>query len=168
MNILMPGDRVSIPAIRVQEHAMQTEQRHRFRRKGVPAKLRIRLARFGEPFANKPYTIEIDGSFRDGQTDSDGLVDEWIPPQAQTAKIALKLDSSEEVFVFDLGAQDPIDKPTGVQQRLHNLGFECEVTGRFDEQTTEALKLFQRDYGLDPTGEWDEQTKSKLEEVHGS
>lgn len=42
-NVLHPGDSIFIPEKELKEEPGDTEQRHRFRRKGVPAKLRLRL-----------------------------------------------------------------------------------------------------------------------------
>ena len=42
-NILNPGDEVFIPDMEIKQEAVATEQRHRFRRKGVPAKLRLQI-----------------------------------------------------------------------------------------------------------------------------
>lgn len=168
LNILHPGDEIFIPAIRIKSEDRQTEQRHRFKRKGVPAKLRVRLMALEEPHANTRYEIKIDAIIREGQTDGDGMLDEWIPCGAQTARVKLFLESREEIYVFDLGNQNPIDEPSGVQQRLKNLGFACEETGAWDEQTKAALKSFQNRYELDPTGNFDSSTRGKLLEIHGT
>lgn len=42
-NILLEGDAVFIPDLVLREESCATEQRHRFRLKGVPAKLRLRI-----------------------------------------------------------------------------------------------------------------------------
>jgi N-acetylmuramoyl-L-alanine amidase len=42
-NILYPGDEVFIPDMEIKEESVATEQKHRFRRKGVPAKLRLQI-----------------------------------------------------------------------------------------------------------------------------
>jgi len=42
-NVLMKGDRVTVPELRPKEEEGATEMRHRFRRKGEPSKLKIRL-----------------------------------------------------------------------------------------------------------------------------
>src|ERR1051325_629326 len=47
-NVLMAGDSLFIPDLAVGEEAGATEGRHRFKLKGVPAKLRLRLIK------NKP------------------------------------------------------------------------------------------------------------------
>lgn len=44
-NILMSGDVVHVPDLDVQDQTAATEQRHRFRRKGVPARLRMKFLR---------------------------------------------------------------------------------------------------------------------------
>jgi len=168
MNILLPGDEIHIPAIRAEQHDGDTEKRHRFRRKGVPAKFKVRMMALGEPHADVPYQIKIDGTLGEGQTDGDGYLEEWIAPTAQVAEVTLQLPEREERYVFQLGHQDPIDQPSGVQQRLRNLGFEVEVTERLDDQTRDALTLFQQMNDLDPTGEIDDATKSKLDELHGT
>jgi len=44
-NVLKPGDVVVVPDKRAKEESGGTEQRHRFRRKGVPAMLRVRFVK---------------------------------------------------------------------------------------------------------------------------
>lgn len=48
-NILLVGDEVEIPDLTLRYENGATEQRHRFRQKGVPAKLRLKLLREAEP-----------------------------------------------------------------------------------------------------------------------
>ncbi len=43
MNHLEPGDIVNIPEIEIKEESAATEQTHQFRKKGVPAKLKIKI-----------------------------------------------------------------------------------------------------------------------------
>ncbi|MHC4416894.1 MAG: peptidoglycan-binding domain-containing protein [Planctomycetota bacterium] len=51
-NVLLPGDVVHVPDIEVKEEDGNTEARHRFRLKGVPAKLRLRIVE--EPLPEQP------------------------------------------------------------------------------------------------------------------
>jgi len=46
---LMPGDRVTVPELRQREEASETEQLHRFRRKSVPAVLKLRILDVPQP-----------------------------------------------------------------------------------------------------------------------
>lgn len=64
-NVLLPGDRVTVPDLRPKQEPGATEEHHRFRRKGEPAKLRIRLVK--EPDTEQAeqqgeYTERYEGS----------------------------------------------------------------------------------------------------------
>lgn len=72
----------------------------------------------------------------------------------------------EDVYEFDLRWLDPSAEPTGAQARLHALGFEVgAIDGDAGPRTTDALRTFQLDSGLDPTGELDERTVDALSNV---
>ncbi len=165
-NVLFPGDKLFIPDKEEKAAAAATGQKHRFRRKGVPEKLELILYLEGEPRRDEDYELEINGKFVRGKTDGQGKVSISIPPRAQRGKLIL-IKTGEE-FNLELGHLDPITEITGVQARLANLGYDVEVSGKWEERSKEALKLFQKQNELDPSGEIDEPTRSKLKEVHGS
>ena len=48
-NVLFPGDKLVIPDLQLREENGATEKRHRFRRKGVPAKLHLRFLKAKDP-----------------------------------------------------------------------------------------------------------------------
>ncbi|MGB9698785.1 MAG: LysM peptidoglycan-binding domain-containing protein [Thermodesulfobacteriota bacterium] len=164
-NVLYPGDNLFIPDKEEKEESIATGLKHRFRRKGVPEKLELVLCLEGEPRRNEDYELEIDGKLTKGTTDSEGKVSIPIPPGARKGKLIL-VKSGEE-FNLDLGYLDPITEITGVQARLANLGFDLDVSGKWDEKSKEALKLFQKQNKLEPSGEIDETTRNKLQEVYG-
>jgi N-acetylmuramoyl-L-alanine amidase len=56
-NVLLPGDLLTVPEIRTKQEPGQTEEHHRFRRRGEPAKLRIRLMK--EPDRDPEEAPEI-------------------------------------------------------------------------------------------------------------
>ncbi|MGH7150411.1 MAG: hypothetical protein ACREIU_06930, partial [Planctomycetota bacterium] len=70
-NILAPGDVVVVPDKRPKEVPGATESRHRFKRKGVPERLCLRLLRDGEPRSPVPYSIVLDGHAVEGTTDGE-------------------------------------------------------------------------------------------------
>ena len=164
-NVLSPGDVVAIPDQQTKAESCATDQRHRFRRRGVPAFLRLRLLVEDEPRAGESYVLEVDGvEIASGVTNSDGLLEERIPPNAVSAALRF---ADGSVVALDLGELDPIDTIAGVQGRLLNLGYDCgDVDGALSEQTHEALRAFQTKHGLAVTGEPDEATKSKLADLH--
>jgi len=163
-NYLQPGDKVVIPELRSKHEPGATETRHRFRRKGVPAKLEVRLMYCGVPRSEVDYVLYMDGDAREGRTDKGGWVSESIPPDAQRARIIF--DLGEDEYDIVLGAVDPIDTVSGVQRRLLHLGYACKVTGVLDEQTRAALRESQADHDLEPCGDIDDPTVKKLKAAH--
>jgi hypothetical protein len=157
---------VFVPDKDEREESGATEQRHRFRKKGVPAKLRLQIMEDDQPRSNVPYTLVIDGQILKGTTDGNGKIEHSIPPQAKKGVLILENDTP---IPLQLGHIDPIDTISGVQQRLLNLGFDCGgVNGNLTSETKKALKEFQEAYGLTASGELDPATKDKLLEKHGS
>ena len=165
-NVLLEGDRIFIPDLRVMEVPAATDQVHRFVRKGVPAKVRLRLLDFQQnPRAGLPYTANVDGRYSEGETDSTGLLEIPAPPNAKTLKLIVTEGQRSEEYTIALGRVDPIEETTGIQQRLRNLGFPCPDTDA--EQTASALRAFQKEMNLAVTGELDSATRERLLSTHG-
>ena len=166
-NVLMPGDVVFIPERAAKQVDGETEVRHSFRRKRVPAKLGIRLMAFGLPRRNVEYILEIDGEMIRGTTDEEGYLECSIKPQASRGKLIVEPGENKDEYTVTLGGIDPIDEVSGLQGRLINLGYDCEMTGELDDRTKTAISLFQKEHDLEPTGEPDPRTREELERVHG-
>jgi N-acetylmuramoyl-L-alanine amidase len=162
---LLPGDVVTVPDIREKDQNCPTDRRHRFRLKGVPAHVRVRLLELdGTPRANLAYQLVVDGVANEGSTDSDGALMQTIPPDARSG--SLLLIASGELFDLDLGHLDPIDTVTGVQGRLRGLGhYGGPLDGEQSPQLAAAIQDFQMATGLEPLGLLDDQTRDKLREI---
>lgn len=160
-NILQQGDKVFVPDKTLGEESGATEQRHRFKRKGVPGKLKVRLLIENEPIANAPYTLFIDGDQRSGTTDGDGFVEESIPPGAQQGELRVTKDGHRRTFFLQLGHLNPIDADEGVRQRLVQMGYHAQ------DDLPGAVRGFQEDHGLTVNGAIDDALRNKLEEVYG-
>lgn len=168
-NVLLAGDVIHVPDLRGRQLDVAAAKRHRFRRKGVPEKLRIRIEdEEGNPVADAPYTITIDHVQRSGTTDSEGWVIEGIAPDAQNGRLVVGPKGHEQEHELKLGHLDPIEELTGVQARLRNLGYDCPVDGELGEETREALLHFQRERALEETGEPDDTTREALQAEHKS
>jgi len=181
-NSLFPGDSVVIPEKQLKEEDCQTEQKHRFRRKGVPEKLRLQFLAGDEeddaPRKGIPYILDITTQKgrpvpqKKGYTDDNGFLDESIPPDAIKGEIVLDEGDDEEVYEIMLGHIDPIDTPSGIRARLENLGYNCgnENGDTLGYMTIEAIRNFQSDNDLEilPDGftEVDQNTLDKLEELY--
>jgi len=164
-NQLVAGDEVFIPELEIREESRGTDSRHVFKRKGVPSKLRMQLFQLGEPRKNEEYVLELNGKLITGTLDGDGVLEQYIPPNARCG--SLKLKGGKEVIPIRLGYLDPIDELSGVKQRLNNLGFRCGAEDNvMNGHTAAALRSFQARQKLPETGEVDGATKAKLQELH--
>lgn len=167
---LAPGDVVFVPDKVVREEECATGQRHTFRGKGIPSRLRVRfLDHLGAPRAAR-YVLVLDGERTEGTLD-DGWVDEPMMPNVTRGSIELRYEEDGEERVvehpLDLGHLDPLDTTSGVQSRLYNLGF---YHGPIDGRDGEALELavleFQLAYDLPPLGVLDDDTRAAIGRAH--
>lgn len=169
-NILVPGDVVVVPDKQPREESGATESLHRFRRKGVPERLKIRLEENGEPRAKLAYTIVIEGRSTQGTTDDEGWIDHPIPPNAKRGTLSIEGEAPLDLYV---GHMPPIDTDEGLLSRLGNLGYipadGDDPDGDFEsERLANALSHFQARCGLTVSGTADDETKQKLLELHQS
>lgn len=170
---LAPGDVVFVPERVVREVECATSQRHTFRGKGIPSRLRIRFVdHLGAPRAAE-YVLVLAGKRTSGTLD-DGWVDAPMMPDVARGTVELRWqeDGEErvEAHVLELGHLDPLATVTGVQARLFNLGY---YHGPIDGEAGEAFELavvrFQLDHldeGLDPLGVVDDATRAALGQAH--
>lgn len=164
-NILFPGDEITVPAIRLKDFSCATDARHSFKRRGIPAKLKIQLFLLGEPRANEDYTLILDDKIIRGKTDADGNIEAFIPPNCKGG--VLKLNGGKEEYPVRIGHLNPIDTVSGIKQRLNNLGYNCgDETEEETDAVLEAVLQFQKDNSLPETGEFDDATRAKLESLH--
>lgn len=172
-NVLYPRDVVFIPDNELKEVDAATEQTHRFVLKKDETLFRLVVKDDEEkPFANLPYELKIDGRTWQDVTDGDGKLEQKIPAKAIGGRLFIYSDETGErkligAISLKLGHLDPVEKISGVQSRLNNLGFGCgRVDGILGKQTAASLKDFQRKNGLPATGEADAATRAKLKRIH--
>jgi hypothetical protein len=166
--VLMPGDEVAVPDLRQKRSPCATGATHRFRRKGVPARLKLRLLDRGVARANLPYVIAFeDGTRSEGVTDDNGALQAFITPAAKAATLIVNEGKRDEQrYALILGGVTPTSSPEGVAARLVNLGF-LDPGVSDAESIANALAAFQRRQSLDATGVMDDATAQKLRDLHG-
>lgn len=165
-NLLFPGDIVNIPDIRPKKESVDSEKKHRFRRKGVPSRLNIQLKKVGKPRAHEAYRLEIDGQLIHGETDAEGWIRQPIAPNARNGRLFLK--DGGEVHELELGGLDPVASISGQRSRLENLGYACtETDGQAGSGVHDAIRNFQRNNDLEVTGECNQATHDMLVVRHG-
>lgn len=166
-NVLQPGDVLTLPDRGTRSERLATGARHEFRRRGIPEKLRLRFVDAnGKARAGAAYTLTVDGKAKEGVTDGDGALEEFVPPDAQAAQLSL----GGETYELELRALQPATTEAGQRARLCNLGFldpaDAEGEGA-DAALQAALKAFQKSQKKRETGLADDATIAALEAAHG-
>lgn len=165
-NLLRPGDIVIVPELRSKTEFAACEQKHRFRRKGIPALLKIRLLNNGEPRQGVGWKACLDGIWQNGATDSNGLLQIRLAPSCNMGLLRVEDGTEYRLLLREL---DPLETVSGIQARLNNLGYESgTVDGIQGPITSGAIRRFQKDYPpLTVDGVASPQTRAKLKEIYG-
>ena len=160
MDVLAPGDWLTVPDRRGKTIDCCVDQRHRFRLRGVPMLFQLQLLdAWGKPRADRPYRLLVDGRPYEGTTDEDGVLRQYVHNHARRGR--LELDELE--LDMELGHLDPLSELVGVQQRLTNMGFPClGDRGEMGQATLTAIERFQALTDLEVTGELDERTREAI------
>jgi Putative peptidoglycan binding domain len=167
-NILLPGDRVTIPQFALKDVDRATEQRNRFVLQGEPVFLRIQVMDRDKPLGGEPFTLAVGGVTIQDTTQADGTIETRIPPDATTGILRVGTGADLIQLTLKLGALSPVANAKGVQQRLQNLGFDCgPIDGIVGPRTRGAVRNFQAKFGLPPDGILGPQTRELLKEKHG-
>lgn len=111
-----------------------------------------------EALANAPYRLTVGGRVIEGTTDGDGRLSERVDARATRARLQVEPDTprARSIDVL-LGYLDPPEEPSGIRQRLHNLGY-----GFGGADSSWALEAFQKAHGLEVTGELDDETRERI------
>jgi hypothetical protein len=167
-NVLLPRDRLAVPEPSLKTESRATDLRHRFQLLGEPTFLRIQVKRRDVPMAGCPFTLAVGAQTVEGVTGGTGLIEARIPPEPTTGFLRVMHGKDAYEFTLAVGGLHPVEAPTGIQQRLHSLGFECGAPdGVLGTRTRAAIRRFQGKVKLPVTGIADPITRAKLQEEHG-
>jgi len=163
-NVLHPGDELFLPDKDPKTTGCETGKRHRFVRRGVPARFRLQMMNVDAPRANLKYKLTIDEKIElSGATDGDGVIDVPIPPDARRGLLVIEEDGAEYDLRF--GGLAPMMADAGLRHRLFNLGY-LRSEDAPEADIPAAIAMFQRKLGIDDTGELDDETSEKLYKAH--
>ena len=167
-NVLLPGDRVAIRELLVEDHSSSTDQLHKFQLNPEPTFLRMKILDVDQPLANKPFTLLVDKLTITGITGPDGSIEAKIPATALSGFLTVGIGSEPLQMKLNLGALDPVENNRGVQQRLQNLGFDCgPIDNIVGPRTRGAIRNFQGKFGLTIDGKLTPETRALLKQQHG-
>lgn len=171
--VLLPGDRLTVPPIVSKQLPAQTDSVARFRRKGIPVRLtHVLQDEDGKPLAGKRYRFVVGAARFEGTTAADGKIAHWVPVDAREAELEVWPDMEnlpESVkWPISIGHLDPLGSVRGVIARLNNLGYAAgppdDVLG---DVARMALERFQSEAELPSSGEIDEATLAAMGARYG-
>lgn len=173
-DVLLPGDRVTVPDLRQKDETRSVDLIHTFRRKGVPSIVRVFvLDDDSDAMANLPYILKVGRRRYEGVTGNDGLIEHWVTPSARTGLLTVYANPEKTSIYREweiaLGQLQPENSYEGLQSRLLNLGYDVgPLDGHFGPRSVAALRDFQADMGLAQTGEADADTQDALAKAYGN
>jgi hypothetical protein len=167
-NLIAPGDQIFIPDAELREQSCPTNSKHTFRLKKPKTFLSLVVEdEMGRALANRKYKLVVGDDVFEGSTNGSGLIERPIPADATSGVLTVESAGGGYTWNLDIGHLDPHEEISGVQARLHNLGFYTgAIDGDMGPETREALKAFQFASKLPVTGELNDATRSKLSSTH--
>ncbi len=175
-NILFPGDQVIIPDRELREEDAATDQHHPFTATIRKLKLRVKVLDLNNEPIHRTCFLKTAGDVTI-MIQNDDIYEADVHPLDKTGTMGFPQSPTEpslrDDIDLEIGGLDPIDKPSGQQERLNNLGYFAGFSQTPDPQQFKwAVEEFQCDHkksdGLKVTGICDpEKTQKVLEKEHG-
>jgi Putative peptidoglycan binding domain len=168
-NILCPGDVVYVPDpaprkwLRVKVGTSNTFV-------GTPrtVPLTLTFTQKGKPLAGANCVVHGMGPPAQFTTDGAGALVLAVP--ISTREIRVEFAAVPVVRTIRLGHLDPVNEPSGLIQRLRNLGYfphGLAIDGVGSDLVAASVGEFQEANGLSATGEVHDPTRAALESAHG-
>ncbi|MCA9618715.1 MAG: peptidoglycan-binding protein [Myxococcales bacterium] len=168
-DMLAPGDVIHLPDEPPSGSSVRARSSNRYQAVIPTVPVEVRLEVGDEPLANARCTIEGLAQPLEAETDGDGLLRFDAPTNVEELRACFT--EPNLTFAIRVGHLDPIEEPSGVADRLVNLGYLDESARRSaasEGRLFTALRDFQRDHDLEPTGELDDATRDALRDAHGA
>jgi peptidoglycan hydrolase-like protein with peptidoglycan-binding domain len=171
-NILCPCDILYVPDPKSQPPkwlAVSVGSTNAFTAEIPRVHISVAFTQAGEPIANAACIVHGMPPPNTFDTDGDGKLALDVPVHIRL----LTVEFPEQCLLrrLQIGYLDPSSVPSGIWERLRNLGHvapDAAPSDEVDEVTlSNAVRAFQRAHGLTVTGEVDDDTRQQLESTHG-
>jgi len=171
-NLIYPGDQLWIRDKSTKTLPASTDQKHTLQLNSPKTRLLMVLKdEEGKPISNVKYQLTIGDTQSSGVTSGSGLVEQIVPADAQEGLLEIWPDGEMQPpakWNLKPGHLDPVEKLSGIQARLNNLGYYCgKVDGINGPKTERAVKAFQADHGLKVDGIAGPKTQTVLKNEYG-
>jgi hypothetical protein len=163
-HILAAGDVLQIPLGPRKWMPVRVGSVNKFVAKTPTIKVRVRLNDDDGAIANEPYAVHGQVP-SNGTTGGDGSAE--FDVSLSEKQVVLELVVRQHSLVLEVGGLDPSSEASGVEARLHNLGYLPRTDGNDPESVVAAIARFQEDAGVEPSGQADSATLAALESKHG-
>ncbi len=167
-SVLFPGDVIYVPELKQPWLPASVGAKNSYTAT-IPVET-VKIAIGGEkPLAGEPYVIHGLGADIPGTTDGSGMVTVDVPINRRF--FILELTNQGYSYRVLVGHLDPVTEPSGVRQRLSNLGYTSVLAQAAFGSSGNGIGLlaFQIANGTGSGGaNGDEQTTAALKKAHGT
>ena len=177
MHVLCAGDVVFLPdPPPVKWRSLNVGSSNSFVATPKTVKISVVFSHTGKPLAGEACTVDELPALGSLTTDGSGALTFQAPVKLEHLTVTFPGIGAK--YGLRVGHLDPIEEPSGVLQRLRNMGYTRRVPagGAWralgpespeDAELLQALLEFQSEQGLPQTGILDQATRDKLADVHG-
>jgi hypothetical protein len=168
-HMLCAGDILYVPEPTKKWLPVAVGAQNRFMAAVPRIEMRVAFRKGGKPIARAACVVHGLPPPNDFTTDADGKLAFAAPVTLES--VTVEFAKPHFVQRLRIGHLDPIDEPSGVNQRLKNLGvqsFTGPLPAALDEAAMgQAVQTFQTAQGLPATGTVDDETRLRLKDAHG-
>jgi hypothetical protein len=170
-NVLGSGDILYVPNATPSPQwlPLETGQSNAFKARMPVVNVSVQMKDQGKPLANAPCTVRELPALQGLSTDGQGMLKLSVPLLQQVLTICTPSGRTQTIHVGDL---DPISTPSGLAQRLKNLGHHVQVAhphaSHASTDLSHAIALFQKEQSLPVSGKLDAATSDALVKRHGA
>jgi hypothetical protein len=163
---LHPGDVIYVPGEPAPALELVVGEPNTYRARVPKVAIRVRLDSSYVALAGKEYELHGLGSASPprGVVSADSEVAFEVP--VWTREVALHFHDPKLILKLRIGDLDPIEEPSGITQRLRNLGH-LPATGAISSaRLAAAIRTFQAQANLEMTGHLDSATRDAIQREH--